>query len=182
MVSALNYSGEYILIYITLKQNNDYKILLYDGQKDNLRSPSPEYILNLIECTPETEVALVEADLVEELADMAIKKWCDQNQISEEEVTRECTLYLKPNDSENSIKKLLRYEDPEESEATDWTRPSIRPVERVAKRRLKVLHDGEFISYLDTTLGMTRLEANLQEQSQLLQEASAILGKQFNAK
>ena len=79
MVSALNYSGEYILIYIILKHNDDYKIVLYDGQKHNLRSPSPEYILNLIECTSETEVALVEADLVEELADIAIKKWCDQN-------------------------------------------------------------------------------------------------------
>ena len=59
--------------------------------------------------------------------------------------------------------------------------PTIRPVERVAKRRLKVLHGGEFISYLDTTLGMTRLEAIRQEQSQLLQEALAILGKQLNA-
>ena len=59
--------------------------------------------------------------------------------------------------------------------------PAIRAVERVAKRRLKVLHGGEFISYLDTSLGMTRLEAIRQEQSQLLQEASAILGKQLNA-
>lgn len=46
--------------------------------------------------------------------------------------------------------------------------PTIRPVERVAKRRFKVLHDGEFISYLDATLGMTRLEAIRQEQNQPL--------------
>jgi len=38
--------------------------------------------------------------------------------------------------------------------------PTIRPVERVAKRRLKVLHGGEFISYLDTTLGMTKVGGN----------------------
>lgn len=127
LVSALNYSGESILVYILLKHKDDYKILLYDRQKENLRSPSPESILNLIECTPETEVALVEADIVEELADIAIKKWCSQNQISEEEVSRECTLYLKPNDSENSLKKLLRYERPDESEAADWTRPDHPP-------------------------------------------------------
>ena len=84
-----------------------------------MRFPSPEYILNLIECTPETEIALVDADIVEELADIAIRKWCEQNKISEEDVSRECTLYLKPNDSENSIKKLLRYERPDESEAAD---------------------------------------------------------------
>lgn len=127
LVSALNYSGESILIYILLKHKDDYKILLYDQQKENLRSPSPEHILNLIECTPETEVALVEANIVEELADIAIRKWCDQNKISEEEVSRECTLYLKPKDSENSLKKLLRYERPDESEAADWTRPDHPP-------------------------------------------------------
>ncbi|MEK0182336.1 MAG: helicase [Oscillatoriales cyanobacterium] len=119
LVSALNYSGESILIYILLKHKDDYKILLYDQQKSNLRSPSPEYILNLIECTPETEVALVEADILEELADIVIRKWCQQNQIYEEEVSRECTLYLKPKDSENSLKKLLRYERPDESEGAD---------------------------------------------------------------
>ena len=60
--------------------------------------------------------------------------------------------------------------------------PAIRPVERVAaKRRFRVLHDGEFISYLEAILGITRLEAVRQEQNQLLQEASAILGKQLNA-
>lgn len=127
LVSALNYSGESIIIYILLKHKDDYKILLYDQQKENLRSPSPEHILDLIECTPETEVALVEADLLEELADIVIRKWCQQNQISEEEVSRECTLYLKPKDSENSIKKLLRYERPDESEAADWTRPGHPP-------------------------------------------------------
>lgn len=92
-----------------------------------MRSPSPEHILNLIECTPETEVALVEANIVEELADIAIRNWCAQNQIHEEDVSRECTLYLKPKDSENSLKKLLRYEGPDESEATDWTRPDHPP-------------------------------------------------------
>ncbi|WP_333200027.1 hypothetical protein [Microcoleus sp. S28C3] len=44
-----------------------------------------------------------------------------------------------------------------------------------------MLHDGEFISYLQAILGMARLEAIRQEQNQLLQEASAILGKQFKA-
>lgn len=127
LVSALNYSGESILIYILLKHKDDYKILLYDRQKEYLRSPSPEHLLNLIECTPESEVALVEANIVEEVADVAIRKWCQQNQINEEDVSRECTLYLKPKDSENSIKKLLRYEGPEESEAADWTRPDYPP-------------------------------------------------------
>ncbi len=81
LVSALNYSGESIVIYILLKHKDDYKILLYDRQKDNLRSPSPEYILDLIECTPETEVALVEADIVEEFADMAIRPLPKRNSL-----------------------------------------------------------------------------------------------------
>jgi len=107
LISALNYSGESVLLYILLKHKDDYKILLYDQQKENLRSPSFENILNLIECTPETQIALVDVEIVEELADIVIRKWCEQNHVSEEDVTRECTLYLQPNDIKSSIKELL---------------------------------------------------------------------------
>jgi superfamily II DNA or RNA helicase len=124
LVSALNYSGESILIYILVKHKDEYKILLFDTKKEYFRSYSPEHILNLIECEPQTEVALVDADKVDELADTVIRKWCEKNQICEEDVSRECTLYLKPNDSENSLKNLLGYERPDEPEAADSTRPS----------------------------------------------------------
>lgn len=107
LVSALNYSGKSTLLYVLLKHKDDYKILLYDQQKENLRSPSPESILNLIECNPETEAALVDADQVEELADVVIRKWCEQNNIPEEDVSRECTLYLQPKNNVNYIKELL---------------------------------------------------------------------------
>lgn len=73
-----------------------------------MRSPSPESILNLIECTPNSEVALVDAEQVEELADIVIRKWCEKNNIPEEEVSRECTLYLQPKDNVHSIKELLQ--------------------------------------------------------------------------
>jgi hypothetical protein len=116
LVSALNYSfkstthsGKSILLYILLQYQNEYKILLYDQEKDNISTPSPEYILNLIECNPETEIALVDIDKVEELADIVIKKWCQQNKVSEEDVSRECTLYLKPTDSENSMKEFINH-------------------------------------------------------------------------
>ncbi|WP_236739207.1 helicase-related protein [[Phormidium ambiguum] IAM M-71] len=107
LVSALYHSKKSILLYLLLQYNNEYKILLYEPETDILRSPSPESILNLIECTPETEAAFVNEDKIEELADLVIKKWCMQNQISEEEVSRECTLYLTPNNHDSSIKELL---------------------------------------------------------------------------
>lgn len=108
LVSALNYSGESIKLYILLKYQEEYKILLYEPEKEKLDSPSPENILNLIECTPETEVALVDPEVIEELADMTIRKWCEQNKISEDDISRECTLYLLPKKQEN-LKKMLSY-------------------------------------------------------------------------
>ncbi len=107
LVSALNYSGKSTLLYVLLKHQDDYKILLYNQEKEKLLFASPESILNLIECNPDSEPALVDIEKVEELADIAISKWCEQNNISEEDVSRECTLYLQPMNNENDMQKLL---------------------------------------------------------------------------
>lgn len=107
LVSALNYSGKSTLLYVLLKHQDDYKILLYDQEKEKLQFASPESILNLIECNPDSEPALVDIEKVEELADIAISKWCEQNNIPEEDVSRECTLYLQPNNNANDLQKLL---------------------------------------------------------------------------
>ena len=107
LVSALNYSGKSILLYVLLKYKDEYKTVLYDPRKKILKPTSPEGILDLIKCNHETETALIEIDIIEELADIAIGKWCEDNNISEEDVSRECTLYLKPNDNEKSIKEFI---------------------------------------------------------------------------
>lgn len=109
LVSASIYSGKDILLYILLKYQDEYKILLYEEEKDRLRSPNHEYILDLIECNPETEIALVDPEIIEELADIAIKEWCNEKEVSEDDVSRECTLYLIPENQENqdNLKQMM---------------------------------------------------------------------------
>ena len=68
---------------------------------------SPDRLLNLIQCSANTPIALVDTEMIEEIADIAIKKWCLVNKVDEFEVARECTLYLQPKDSEFTIKEIL---------------------------------------------------------------------------
>jgi hypothetical protein len=72
-----------------------------------VRSPEPEKILDLIECTPDTEVAWVEADVIEELSDACLRIWCAQHNVDEQEIIRECALYLKPESEEDCVKSWL---------------------------------------------------------------------------
>lgn len=50
---------------------------------------------------------MVDPNQIEMLSDRCIRLWCHQHNINDEEVIRECTLYLKPNDAGNSIQDLL---------------------------------------------------------------------------
>lgn len=107
LVSALTYSGESVLLYILLNYQEEYYILLYDPDKEEMRSPKPEYLLSLIACTRETEVAMVDVEQVEALSNAGIRVWCQQQSFPEEEVIRECTLYLKPESAGDEIKDWL---------------------------------------------------------------------------
>jgi superfamily II DNA or RNA helicase len=108
LVSALTYSGESVLLYLLLKHQEEYYILLYDPEKEEIRSPKPEYLLSLIACTRETEVAMVDVEQVEALSNAGIRAWCQQQSFPEEEVIRECTLYLKPESAGDEFKDWLK--------------------------------------------------------------------------
>ena len=107
LVSALNYSGEYTQVYILLLHKDEYFILLYNVDKQTITSLSVEKLLNTIECDSQTETAIIDRDTIEKFANIAIKKWCEKKQIVTEQVYRECTLYLNPQDNQNSVKDLL---------------------------------------------------------------------------
>ena len=107
IISAKTYDGKSPLLYVLLKYNDKYHVLLYDPKTETVRSPEPEKILDLIECTPDTEVAWVEADVIEELSDACLRIWCAQHNVGEQEIIRECALYLKPESEEDCVKSWL---------------------------------------------------------------------------
>ncbi|WP_338423060.1 C-terminal helicase domain-containing protein [Cyanobacterium aponinum] len=108
LISALNYDGESVLLYLLLKCNNEYKIVLYDCKKNKISSPHPEKILNLIRCEPPTHVAVVDMNEVEKIADLVIQKWCEEQKFIKENIERICTLYLKPVVQDDSLDNLLK--------------------------------------------------------------------------
>jgi len=96
MISAKTSDGQTPQIYVLVKHDDEYHVLLYESKTKTVRSPEPEIILNLLECTEDTDTALVDPNQVEELSDACIRAWCIQNSVDEQEVIRECALYLKP--------------------------------------------------------------------------------------
>lgn len=83
-------------IYVLLNHNDKYHGLVYNPKTQQLREPSIVKLLDLIACTENTEIAVVEYDRVEELSDACIKAWCNKQSVLPEEVERVCALYLKP--------------------------------------------------------------------------------------
>jgi superfamily II DNA or RNA helicase len=111
IISAKTYGGKSPLLYVLLKYNDKYHVLLYDPKTETVRSPDPEKILDLIECTPDTEKPWVEADVIEELSDACLRIWCAQHNVGEQEIIRECALYLKPENEEDCVKSWLNPQD-----------------------------------------------------------------------
>jgi len=110
IISAKTYSERNAKIYVLLKHNDLYRGLFYDPKTKKLEEPTVVKLLNLLECNEDTEIALVDYELVEELTDTCIQAWCNQEGVDPEDVTRECALYFKPELEGDTVKDLLNPE------------------------------------------------------------------------
>lgn len=107
IISAKLYNGHSPLIYVLLKHNDKYYWSVYEPTTKRLREPTAIKLLDLIQCTQDTEVAWVESELIEELSDDCISAWCNQHGVDDKEVVRECALYLKPQQEGDVAKDWL---------------------------------------------------------------------------
>lgn len=107
IISAKTYSGDTPLIYVLLKHNDEYYWPVYDPKLQQLRTPKPVRLLDLIVSTENTETALVDPNEIEELSDACIRAWCAEHGVSEQEVIRECALYLKPESEDDNALSWL---------------------------------------------------------------------------
>jgi hypothetical protein len=112
IISAKIYSGRTILIYVLFKYKDEYKWTLYDPKSKSLHKKSRDQLLDLLQCEENTELALVNADEIEELSYACIKEWCQENNANLDDVVRECAMYLKPAGKSNDyddFESLARY-------------------------------------------------------------------------
>lgn len=107
ITSARAYSGNDPLIFMLFSYEDKYDWLLYNCNTQKLSKPDIVYIFNLIACDEHTETALPDFNQVEELSVTCLQAWCDNSGIIPENVTRECTLYLKPDSEADTFKNWL---------------------------------------------------------------------------
>lgn len=110
IISAKTYGENIPSIYVLLNYNDKYHGLVYNPKNKQPREPDVVKLLDLIACTENTETALVDYDQVEELSNACIQAWCDKEGVKPEDVVRECTLYLKPEQEGDNIKDWLNYQ------------------------------------------------------------------------
>ena len=107
LVSAMVYEGKKPLLYLLVEYQSQYHFLLYDPKNKSVSTPQPEALLNLIECSPDTENAMVDLNEIEALSDDCLKVWCEKYDYIVDDVMRECTLYLQPDVSAQEIQDFL---------------------------------------------------------------------------
>lgn len=96
IVSAVEYQGEYPLIYVLLRYNEKYYWPVYDLKRKRLLIWTDVILLNRIECQHDTPPAGVDPNLVEKWGDLCIHTWCNEHHYKTDQVIRICTLYLHP--------------------------------------------------------------------------------------
>ena len=106
--SARLYNGSDLLVYVLLRQGDHYHWPVYDIRRRRLRAPLTDTsLLDLIVCTEEEPPAWVAPEEVEAAADACIRAWCADTGTLAEEVTRLCTLYLKPRSGDHGAEPWL---------------------------------------------------------------------------
>ncbi len=113
ITSAKTYSGKDPLIFMLFSCGKDeygkdlYDWFLYNCKTQKMSKPDIVQSFNLIACDEDTVTALPDLNQVEDLSTTCLQAWCDSNGISPENVTRECTLYLKPDSEADTFKNWL---------------------------------------------------------------------------
>jgi hypothetical protein len=73
----------------------------------SLTEPDIVKILDKIACEENTPAANVDYDFIENLSDICLQYWCQENKALTDDVERICALYLKPENEDDDLKLLL---------------------------------------------------------------------------
>lgn len=108
IVSAKLYDGSIPLIYVLLRHADQAYWVVYDLERKRLIRYTEYGLLNLIEADPAELPAFVDMETVEAASDECLRAWHKQHEeISLDEVVRECALYLKPVTNEDHVSDML---------------------------------------------------------------------------
>jgi superfamily II DNA or RNA helicase len=106
--SAMTYNGRNHLMYVLMRFKGEFFWAVMDINKQRLLDYKEDDLLELIECTMESPIAAVDADLIEMAAQKTKRMWSEGRNIENpENIQRICALYLKPNNAPDALDEML---------------------------------------------------------------------------
>lgn len=108
IVSVTYYKGKKQLLYLLLFYRDEYFYIIYHPEKDDLRDMKEDDLLDILKCSPDTELLAVDIDEIEKLAQRTRKKWEKQHpEILPNEVERICACLLVPKAQKTTFSSLF---------------------------------------------------------------------------
>jgi superfamily II DNA or RNA helicase len=107
--SAMAYRGSSHQLYLLLRRSGEYHWMLFDVNNSRISVPQEDQLLDLIKCSRDTPVALVDSDTIDQVSQLCKTRWENENEIPESDaIERICALYLLPEDDDPSMAKMLK--------------------------------------------------------------------------
>lgn len=94
-------------IFLLVQHGSRYHPIVMNISTGELLQLTDARMLDMIECEPDTNTALIDRDSIEYFADQCLQMWCETKNIDPDNVQRICTLYIKPAQEEDSVPKYL---------------------------------------------------------------------------
>ncbi|MEL6404926.1 MAG: helicase-related protein, partial [Chloroflexota bacterium] len=105
--SALLYDGKDDLVYLLIRNNDEYEWIIYNVTREREENFTNDEILELLRCSPDEEPAPIDPDILENYTQYLRNNWCETNDIPYDEVERVCALYLKSKDEKPNLEDMI---------------------------------------------------------------------------
>jgi hypothetical protein len=105
--SARNYEGSARRVFVLVQHGEHVTPLVYDIDRSALETRTDLEAVDLIACGPNEKLALVAGSEIERWANVAVRSWCERNEVDTDSVRKVCSMYLQPQRLSGGVDLLL---------------------------------------------------------------------------
>ncbi|MBN1888892.1 MAG: DEAD/DEAH box helicase family protein [Thermoflexales bacterium] len=107
LLSARRSSGVQHEVFVLLRHQQSYRPVIFDLLQKQLEELTDLAVLDRLRCELSEPRAVVNPEHIERAANVAMRAWCEKNNISTDQVRKTCALYLLPEHSPVTLEALL---------------------------------------------------------------------------
>lgn len=107
MLSARQSSGSQHEVFVLLRHQQSYRPVVFDLHNKQLEELTDLAILDRLRCELNEPRAVINPEQIERAANVAMRAWCEQNNVATDQVRKTCALYLLPKNSPVTLEALL---------------------------------------------------------------------------